>query len=322
MEAEKLEQIIVDFMDYEYDVLIATTIIESGIDIPNANTIIINGAQNYGLSDLHQLRGRVGRSNRKAYCYLLSPPMSTLTPEARRRLQAIETFADLGSGFQIAMQDLDIRGAGNMLGAEQSGFIADLGYETYQKILSEAVHELKDEEFAYLYEDEKAADDANAKYVTDCSLESDLEMLIPADYVESISERMSLYRELDNLTEESQIDAFEKRLADRFGPVPDNVRVLFSALRLRWIAMSLGFERVVLKNGRMSCYLVSNAKSQYYQSPVFGAVLMYVAKNPMRCKLKEKADKRSVSFSDVSDVPTALGVLERIRQLQTEEAAG
>ncbi len=322
MEAEKLEQIIVDFMDYEYDVLIATTIIESGIDIPNANTIIINGAQNYGLSDLHQLRGRVGRSNRKAYCYLLSPPMSTLTPEARRRLQAIETFADLGSGFQIAMQDLDIRGAGNMLGAEQSGFIADLGYETYQKILSEAVHELKDEEFAYLYEDEKAADDANAKYVTDCSLESDLEMLIPADYVESISERMSLYRELDNLTEESQIDAFEKRLADRFGPVPDNVRVLFSALRLRWIAMSLGFERVVLKNGRMSCYLVSNAKSQYYQSPVFGAVLMYVAKNPMRCKLKEKADRRSVSFSDVSDVPTALGVLERIRQLQTEKTAG
>lgn len=258
MEAEKLEQIILDFIDYEYDVLIATTIIESGIDIPNANTIIINDAQNFGLSDLHQLRGRVGRSNRKAYCYLLSPPMSVVTPEARRRLQAIETFADLGSGFQIAMQDLDIRGAGNMLGAEQSGFIADLGYETYQKILNEAVHELKDEEFSDLYEEERKENKDGNNYVTDCLLESDLSLMIPTLYVESVSERMSLYRELDGLQSEEQLEAFASRLEDRFGPVPPEVQDLFTALRIRWLGMRMGMERLSIKRGMLIGYMVSN----------------------------------------------------------------
>jgi len=213
----KLEEIIVDFIDYEYDVLVATTIIESGIDIPNVNTIIINSAHTFGLSDLHQLRGRVGRSNRKAFCYLIAPEMSLLTPEARRRLQALETFAELGSGFNIAMQDLDIRGAGNMLGAEQSGFIADLGYETYQKILNEAVHELKDEEFSDLYAEEIAQEKNSAAYVTDCQIDSDMELLFSVDYIENVSERISLYRELDNINNETDLQEFEKRLEDRFG---------------------------------------------------------------------------------------------------------
>ena len=319
MESDKLEQIILDFVDYEYDVLIATSIIESGIDIPNANTMIINKAQQFGLSDLHQLRGRVGRSNRKAYCYLMSPPQHLLTPEARRRLQAIENFSDLGSGFNIAMQDLDIRGAGNMLGAEQSGFIADLGYETYQKILNEAVHELKEEEFADLYHDEKK--DANFSggaindaftYVQDCQLESDLELMFPHDYIENVSERMSLYRELDNITDEKSLEGFESRLIDRFGKIPQEACDLIQAVRLRFIAMQLGMEKLILKNGRMIAYFVSNNESPYYKSDTFGKILNYMQHHPRNCQLREQNGKRSMIINPVASVSKAYDILKSI----------
>lgn len=315
MPPEKLEEVIVDFIDYEYDVLIATTIIESGIDIPNVNTIIINSAQNFGLSDLHQLRGRVGRSNRKAYCYLLAPEMSLLTPEARRRLQALETFSELGSGFNIAMQDLDIRGAGNMLGAEQSGFIADLGYETYQKILNEAVHELKDEEFSELYAEEIAKENSSTKYVTDCQIDSDMELLFSQDYIENVSERVSLYRELDNIDNEADLQEFEKRLEDRFGKIPEKGISLLRVVRLRWIAMEYGIERLVLKNERMTTFLVSNMLSSYYQSEPFGKILKYMTMHPRRCQLREQNGKRSVVFSDVKTIEQAANVLQEIKNL-------
>lgn len=312
MAADKLEEIIVDFIDYEYDVLVATTIIESGIDIPNVNTIIINSAHNFGLSDLHQLRGRVGRSNRKAFCYLITPEMSLLTPEARRRLQAIETFAELGSGFNIAMQDLDIRGAGNMLGAEQSGFIADLGYETYQKILNEAVHELKDEEFAELYADERAENDANTAFVTDCQIDSDLEVLFSNDYIENVSERISLYRELDSLETEAELTAFEKKLEDRFGKIPPEGQSLILVVKLRWLAMSLGIEKLVLKNETMTAFLVSNPQSLYYHSEQFGSLLKYMATHPRKCQLREKNMRRSILFHDVKTVERAWEILKGV----------
>ena len=315
MDAQKLEQIIVDFIDYEYDVLIATTIIESGVDIPNANTIIINNAQSFGLSDLHQLRGRVGRSNRKAYCYLLAPPLSNLKQDARRRLQAIETFADLGSGFHISMQDLDIRGAGNMLGAEQSGFIADLGYETYQKILNEAVNELKEDEFADLYADAGHSSANPFKFVTDCQFESDLELHIPTDYIENVPERISLYRELDDLSSEEDLLLFENRMIDRFGPLPDAVKELFTAMRLRWLAMQLGFEKLVLKEERFIAYLVYNPKSSYYQTAIFGAVLSYIAMNPSNCKIKEKQARRFISIKNIPSIDQGYAVLQAIQKL-------
>ncbi len=314
MPADKLEEIIVDFIDYEYDVLVATTIIESGIDISNANTIIINSAHNFGLSDLHQLRGRVGRSNRKAFCYLLAPELSLLTPEARRRLQAIETFAELGSGFNIAMQDLDIRGAGNMLGAEQSGFIADLGYETYQKILNEAVHELKDEEFADLYADERAENESSANYVTDCQIDSDLEVLFSADYIENVSERISLYRELDNIQDEASLIEFEKRLEDRFGKIPTEGRSLMWVVKLRWLAMKYGIEKLVLKNEQMTAFLVSNPQSNYYQSESFGKLLHFMTTHPRKCQLREKNFRRSVIFKEVKTVEKAWEVFTEIER--------
>ena len=312
MPAEKLEEVIIDFIDYEYDVLVATTIIESGIDIPNVNTIIINNANNFGLSDLHQLRGRVGRSNRKAFCYLMAPEMSLLTPEARRRLQAIETFAELGSGFNIAMQDLDIRGAGNMLGAEQSGFIADLGYETYQKILNEAVHELKDEEFADLYADERAANVSSTTYVTDCQIDSDLEVLFSAEYIENVSERISLYRELDNIDNEAELLEFEKRLEDRFGKIPAEGQSLILVVKLRWLAMRLGIEKLVLKKETMTAFLVSNPQSPYYHSEPFGRLLQYMTSHPRKCQLREKNMRRSVVFSDVKTVEKAYEIIAGI----------
>ena len=312
MPADKLEQVIVDFIDYKYDVLVATTIIESGIDISNANTIIINSAHNFGLSDLHQLRGRVGRSNRKAFCYLLAPEMSLLTPEARRRLQAIETFAELGSGFNIAMQDLDIRGAGNMLGAEQSGFIADLGYETYQKILNEAVHELKDEEFADLYADERAENESTTVFVTDCQIDSDLEVLFSADYIQSVSERISLYRELDSIQDEASLVEFEHRLEDRFGKIPAEGQSLMLVVKLRWLAMRFGVEKLVLKNEQMTAFLVSNAQSPYYQSEPFGKLLHYMTTHPRKCQLRERNMRRSVVFMDVKSVEKAWEVFSEI----------
>ncbi|HNX89842.1 MAG TPA: transcription-repair coupling factor, partial [Paludibacteraceae bacterium] len=312
MPAEKLEEVIVDFIDYEYDVLVATTIIESGIDIPNVNTIIINSAHRFGLSDLHQLRGRVGRSNRRAYCYLLAPEMSLLTPDARRRLQAIETFSELGSGFNIAMQDLDIRGAGNMLGAEQSGFIADLGYETYQRILNEAVHELKDEEFAELYADERVDKDRSKAYVTDCQIDTDLELMFSSEYIENVSERINMYRELDNLENENELNAFQLQLEDRFGKLPQQAIDLMLIVRLRWNAMRFGVEKLVLKNGQMIAYLVSNLKSTYYQSDEFGRLLQYMARNPRICRLREQNGKRSVIFTDINNIQKAFHIFEGI----------
>lgn len=313
MEPDKLEKIILDFVNYEYDVLIATSIVESGIDVPNANTIIINNAQQFGLSDLHQLRGRVGRSNRKAFCYLLSPPLSTLSQEARRRLQAIENFSELGSGIHIAMQDLDIRGAGNMLGAEQSGFIADLGYETYQKILEEAVDELKSEEFADLYTDAEAGKrDSGSAYVRETFIESDLELLFPPTYIPNDSERISLYRELDNMEEERDIMAFTERLKDRFGKVPKEGKELIRIVRLRRMAKKLGMEKIVLKKGQMSLYLVSNSDSPYYQSEAFDKLLEFVQRHPRQCNLRDQNGKRSILIKNVPTVETACQLLQEI----------
>ena len=322
MEPTELEKIIFGFVNYDYDVLIATTIIESGIDIPNANTIIINQAQNFGLSDLHQMRGRVGRSNKKAFCYLLAPPLSSLTPEARRRLQAIENFSDLGSGIHIAMQDLDIRGAGNMLGAEQSGFIADLGYETYQKILSEAVHELKTDEFADLYAEELKAEGgviSGEQFVDECQVESDLELLLPATYVTGSSERMLLYRELDSLTLDKDVEDFRTRLIDRFGPIPSETEELLRIVPLRRLAARLGAEKIFLKGGRMSLFFVSNPDSPYYQSQAFGKVIAYMMKYTRRCDLREQNTRRSMLVKDVKNVETAVSVLQEIVAMQVEE---
>ena len=308
MPPEQLENIIIDFIEYEYDVLVATTIIESGIDIPNVNTIIINSAHQFGLSDLHQLRGRVGRSNRKAYCYLMAPELSLLTPEARRRLNAIETFSELGSGFNIAMQDLDIRGAGNMLGAEQSGFIADLGYETYQRILNEAVHELKDEEFSELFADEIAKENSTVNYVTDCLIDTDLELMFPSEYVENVSERIALYRELDSTLDEASLVAFEQRLEDRFGKLPDASRSLLLVVRLRWLAMRYGVEKLKVKNDNMIISLVSNPMSLYYQSDYFGKILRFMTNHPRQCKLREQNGRRSVVFGGIRTIEQAYAV--------------
>ena len=315
---DELEKIIIDFANYDYDVLLATTIIESGIDIPNANTIIINQAQNFGLSDLHQMRGRVGRSNKKAFCYLLAPPLASLTPEAKRRLQAIENFSDLGSGIHIAMQDLDIRGAGNMLGAEQSGFIADLGYETYQKILNEAVTELKNDEFAELYVDENKSGDSRIsgeEFVDECNVESDLELLFPNEYIPSSSERMLVYRELDKLELDKDVDAFKQRLVDRFGKIPPEGEELIRIVPLRRLGKRLGVEKITLKAGRMILYFVSNQESPYYQSEAFGKIIDYMSHNPRNCNLREQNGRRSMVITKVENVETAVKILQEIVSL-------
>lgn len=311
MESSKLEKIIIDFVNYEYDVLLATTIIENGIDIPNANTIIVNNAQNFGLSDLHQLRGRVGRGNRKAFCYLLAPALHTLSQEARRRLQAIENFAELGSGIHIAMQDLDIRGAGNLLGAEQSGFIADLGYETYQKILAEAVQELKNEEFSDLYKNEENLD-SGENYVNETNIESDLEILFPAAYIPNDSERIMLYRELDAMENDSGIEAFRNKLIDRFGKIPERGEELIRIVGLRNLAKKLGVEKITLKSGKMTLYLVSQKDSPYYQSEAFGKLLQFTQNNYKRTQLKETANRRSLIIDQVGTVEKAVELLKEI----------
>ena len=320
MKPEELEKIIYDFVNYDYDVLLATTIIESGIDIPNANTIIINAAQNFGLSDLHQMRGRVGRSNRKAFCYLLAPPLTSLTAEAKRRLQAIENFSDLGSGIHIAMQDLDIRGAGNMLGAEQSGFIADLGYETYQKILAEAVKELKEDEFSELYQEElqTAGEEkiSGEDFVSECQVESDLELLFPNEYIPSSSERMLLYRELDGLELDKDVIDFKARLEDRFGKVPPEGQELLRIVPLRRLAKRLGAEKIFLKAGRMTLFFVANPDSPYYQSAAFGKVIGYMGRNPRYCNLREQNGKRSMVVKNVENVETAVGILQEIVSME------
>lgn len=315
MDPKQLEKTILDFIDFEYDVLIATTIVESGIDISNVNTIIINNAQNFGLSDLHQLRGRVGRSNKKAFCYLLAPPLSTLPTESRRRLQAIENFSELGSGIHIAMQDLDIRGAGNMLGAEQSGFIADLGYETYQKILTEAVQELKNDEFTDLYRDtdlKEGEKESGEQYVSECQIESDLELLFPSMYIPNDSERISLYRELDSMEKETDIQNFMYKLEDRFGKIPEEGRELIRIVRLRRLGKKLGIEKIALKSGRMIIYLISNPESPYYRSAAFDKLLTFIQKHPRICQLRDLNGKRSIVIQQVSSVETACGILDEI----------
>ena len=314
MKPEELEKILMGFINYDYDVLLSTTIVENGIDISNANTIIINDAHRFGLSDLHQMRGRVGRSNRKAFCYLLAPPLSALTQEARRRLEALETFSELGSGFNLSMQDLDIRGAGNLLGAEQSGFMEDLGYETYQKILNQAVTELKNDEFGEMYEQEIAGgrDIAGDEFVEDCAIESDLEMYLPDQYVPSSSERMLLYRELDNIKDDDDLQKYRSRLEDRFGAVPREGLELMQVVPLRRLGRSLGCEKIMLRQGQMRMQFVSNPMSAYYKSKAFDSVLNYIGRNPRRCNLKEVAGKRMMLVTGVPSVEEAVKVLRDI----------
>ncbi|MFO7827372.1 MAG: transcription-repair coupling factor [Bacteroidales bacterium] len=316
MDGKKLEKVMLDFIRYEYDVLIATTIIESGLDIPNTNTIIINNAQNFGLSDLHQLRGRVGRSNKKAFCYLLAPPLISVTQEARRRLKAIEEFSELGSGFNIAMQDLDIRGAGNLLGAEQSGFITDIGFETYHKILNEAILELKETSFKELYESEykKEVDEQvkHQKFISDCQIDTDMELLFPDNYISNISERIRLYRELDNTETEEKLKEFELQLKDRFGEIPEQTNELMNIVRLRWMAVDLGFEKIILKNNKMVAYFVADQESLYYKSPVFSKVLDFVQKNPKLIKIKEVNNKLTMTMQKIESVKKAIDILQNI----------
>ena len=315
MPPDELEKVIMGFINYDYDILLSTTIVENGIDIPNANTIIINDAHHFGLSDLHQMRGRVGRSNRKAFCYLLAPPKSVLTVDARRRLEALETFSDLGSGFNLAMQDLDIRGAGNLLGSEQSGFMEDLGYETYQKILSQAVTELKNDEFSDLYADDEGQgrELTGDMFVEDCAVESDLEMYFPETYVPGSSERMLLYRELDNIEREDDLVAYRKRLVDRFGPVPPEGEELMQVVVLRRIGKHLGCEKVMLRQGVMTLQFVSNQNSPFYQSKIFGGIIRYVMDNPRRCNFKDSHGHRLIKIANVPSVSEAVHVMKAMK---------
>lgn len=314
MDGDKLEKVMVDFIDHHYDVLVSTNIIESGLDIPNANTILINRAHMFGLSDLHQMRGRVGRSNKKAFCYLLTSPLSGLTIEARKRLQTLEEFSDLGDGFKVAMKDLDIRGAGNLLGAEQSGFITDLGFEMYHKILDEAVQELKENEFAALFET-----DLKEKVqilVPDCTIETDLELLIPETYVANISERLGLYSKLDNLQKEEELLTFEASLLDRFGPLPQPVLDLMETVRLRWKAELLGIEKLVLKTGQMKCHLLPSSKESYYTSPIFGSIMKFVQTHARSCKIKEHKNRLLLSIDEVTSIQKAQHLLEEMKSME------
>ncbi|HEX5002181.1 MAG TPA: transcription-repair coupling factor, partial [Bacteroidia bacterium] len=308
MDGPPLEKVLVDFIEGETDVLVSTTIVESGIDISNANTMIINQAHHFGLSDLHQMRGRVGRSNKKAFCYLLAPPLSVLTPEARQRLKAIEEFSDLGSGFNVAMRDLDIRGAGNLLGGEQSGFISEIGYEMYHKILDEAIQELRETDFKDLFPVEE-----QTQFTGDCQIDTDLEILIPSEYISNVSERLTIYKEIDDLTREEQINSYMDNLKDRFGPLPVPVQELFSALRLRWKAKQLGFEKLVMRGGLLKGYFISNPESPFYKSQLFGELINYIQSNPKRIKLTQKQDKLSISFMGVRSVQMANQLFDDMR---------
>lgn len=307
MEGEELENIMLNFIEGRYDVLVSTTIVESGLDVPNANTIFIHNAHYFGLSDLHQMRGRVGRSNKKAFCYLLSPPLSTLTPEARKRLSAIEEFSELGSGFNVAMRDLDIRGAGNLLGAEQSGFIAEIGYEMYHKILDEAIQELKEEEFKDLFKDEKPR-----PFISFTQVDTDQEMHIPDEYVSSIAERYNLYTEISRIADETQLQEFAAKLVDRFGPLPAQVEQLFDAMRLQWIARETGFEKISLKNNKLRGSFVNDPASGYFQSEKFMQVLKYVQSHPQRSRLKEGKKGLSLTFDHINDIHGAIELLEEV----------
>ncbi len=308
MDGDQLEEVMMDFIAGTSDVLVSTTIVESGLDIPNANTIIINQAQNFGLSDLHQMRGRVGRSNKKAFCYLLIPPFLVLTSEAKQRLKAIEEFSDLGSGFNVAMRDLDIRGAGNLLGGEQSGFISEIGFEMYHKILDEAIAELKETDFSELFKEENK----NKPFVSDCQIDTDLEILLPTDYVNSVTERLVLYKELDSLGDEESLLKFEQKLRDRFGPLPQPAKELIATIRLRWLAEKLGVEKLILKNQRLIGYFVSNPTSHFYQSEVFSKILKFVQSQSKKCKLKEDKLKLSLTVMNIETVDDANSLLKEI----------
>lgn len=313
MEGHKLEKVMVDFVEGTFDVLVATTIIESGLDISNVNTIIINEAQNYGLSDLHQLRGRVGRSNKKAFCYLLAPPVSVLTDEARKRLKAIEEFSELGSGFNIAMRDLDIRGAGNILGAEQSGFISEIGFEMYQKILDEAIMELKENEFSGLYEEPVQKD-----YVKECLIETDLEIMLPDRYITNITERLSLYKELDSLESEDELLKFQDKLIDRFGPVPQQTQELINTIRLRRSARKLGFEKITLKNNLMTATFITNKESPFYESTIFNKVLQFIQVYQQTVRMKEVNEKLSLTFKNIDSVSKAIEAIVPLEEMAFE----
>lgn len=313
MDGKKLEELMLAFMNGEFDVLVATTIIESGLDVPNANTIFINNANNFGLSDLHQMRGRVGRSNKKAFCYFITPPYSSMTDDARKRIQALEQFSELGSGFNIAMKDLEIRGAGDLLGGEQSGFINEIGFETYQKIMNEAIEELKENEFKDLYEDDKGTEKA---YVKEIQIDSDFELLFPDEYINNVSERLNLYNELSNVKNEEELLAYERKLIDRFGALPKQAVALLNSIRIKWIATRLGIEKLVLKQGKMVAYFVSDQQSEYYTSNQFHKVLQFVQRNGNLCKMKEKETKNGLrlllTFENVKSVRKALELMEMI----------
>ncbi|MHA7055765.1 transcription-repair coupling factor [Aquimarina sp. M1] len=313
MEGKKLESLMLSFMNGEFDVLISTTIVESGLDVPNANTIFINNANNFGLSDLHQMRGRVGRSNKKAFCYFITPPYSAMTDDARKRITALEQFSELGSGFNIAMKDLEIRGAGDLLGGEQSGFINEIGFDTYQKILNEAIEELKENEFAELYEDETK----EKVYLKDTQIDTDFELLFPDSYINNITERLNLYTELNNIKDENELQAYENRLIDRFGELPDQAIDLLNSVRIKWIATSLGIEKIIMKQNKMIGYFISDQQSSFYQSPAFSKVLQFVQQNPGKCKMKEKNTRNGLrlllTFESIHSINKALEVLRPLK---------
>jgi transcription-repair coupling factor (superfamily II helicase) len=309
MEGHKLEDALLKFIEKKYDVLCCTNIVESGVDIPNANTIIINNAHQFGLSDLHQLRGRVGRSNKKAFCYLMAPSMLTLPNDSRKRLQTLEQFSDLGSGFQIAMRDLDIRGAGNLLGGEQSGFIAEIGFEMYQKILEEAMHELKTTDFKEVFAEEL---DRKKDFVTDCTIDTDLEILIPDSYVESITERLSLYTQLDNIESTEELEMFATELQDRFGAIPTQVNDLFVTIRCRKMAKELGFEKLILKNNQLRMYFISNPDSPYFESDTFNHILRYIQTQTNKARLKQVGKNFILIADNMKKITEVCNFLEGI----------
>ncbi|HBK83328.1 MAG TPA: transcription-repair coupling factor, partial [Flavobacterium sp.] len=314
MDGKKLEELMLAFMEGEFDVLVATTIIESGLDVPNANTIFVNNAHNFGLSDLHQMRGRVGRSNKKAFCYFITPPYSMMTSEAQKRITALEQFSELGSGFNIAMKDLEIRGAGDLLGGEQSGFINDIGFDTYQKIMNEAIDELKENEFKELYEADNNIE--TKEFVKDILIDADFELLFPDDYINSVSERLVLYNELGTLKTEEQLLLFEQKLMDRFGPLPKQAMDLLKSVRIKWIASKIGIEKLIMKQGKMMGYFISDQQSNFYQSNRFLKVMQFVQQNGNLCKIKEKETKNGLrlllTFEQVKSVNKALELLKMI----------
>ena len=317
MDGKKLEELMVAFMNGEFDVLVATTIIESGLDVPNANTIFINNANNFGLSDLHQMRGRVGRSNKKAFCYFITPPYSAMTEDARKRIQALEQFSELGSGFNIAMKDLEIRGAGDLLGGEQSGFINEIGFETYQKIMNEAIEELKENEFKDLYDEVEPQNQKEKEYVKDLQIDSDFELLFPDDFINNVSERLNLYNELSNVKNEEELMAYEQKLIDRFGPLPKPAISLLNSIRIKWIATKIGIEKLVMKQGKMIGYFIADQQSSFYQSDRFTEILQFVQRNPTLCKMKEKQTsgglKLLLTFDNVRSIRRALEVMNQLK---------